>query len=125
MKQCSDEFIDAFDSHCAGCSRICTCGITHYDTSDNGWTWEEGELEHLEELHLKSPEKYVPHDYAIGTMNILGNEIVIGCSCDIAKKYENFIVSHRKQIAGFLNKRAENILKAAQQDMVEATIGSK
>lgn len=104
-KQCSELFFDVFDSHCSGCLRTCTCGITHFD-GYNVWDWEDGELEGLQKKAKEAPEHYIEHDYAVSTMEVHGVEIVDGCTCDLARRYESFILNHTKQLAAYLNKRA-------------------
>jgi hypothetical protein len=102
--QCSKLFSDIFDSNCGGYLRICECGITYFDTH-NIWDWEDGELEALEQKASDDPEHYVGMDCAIGTMSIDGREIVYGCTCKLAQRYEEFILDHAEQIAQYLNKR--------------------
>jgi hypothetical protein len=108
----SQTFERAFDTGCAGCVRVCACGKTHYDT-ENDWDWEEGEYESLE-----SDPNAVPHDCAVGTMNIDGQEIVLGCDCDLAAKYEKFIVAHARQISEYLNARAKLLRDEADETNV-------
>lgn len=105
-KQCSELFGDVFDSNCGGCCRTCECGITHFDgynEYDRNW---DNELEELQQKAEKDPDHYVEHDCAIGTMEIGGIEIVYNCTCDLAQKYESFILRHARQLAEYLNRRA-------------------
>lgn len=111
--QCSKLFEEVFDSSCGGCVRMCECGITYFDTS-NLYGWEEGELKELKKKAKEHPDKYIAiADCAVGTMEINGREIVIGCTCDLARRYEKFIISHARQLAEYLNRRADALKKAA------------
>lgn len=111
--QCSELFSDVFNSKCGGCLRTCECGITYFDTY-NVWDWEDGELEDLQQKAKEDPEHYTGIDCAVGTMSIGGIEIVYGCSCDLAQKYEDFILNHAEQIAEYLNKRSEALSEQAK-----------
>lgn len=117
-KQCSELFIEVFDSRCGGCVRTCECGITHFD-SFNIYDWEDGELEDLQKKAKETPKKYFEHDCAIGTIGINGIEIVYGCTCDLAKKYETFLISHGALIAEYLNKRAKMLREHADKITVQ------
>lgn len=114
-EQCSDLFRRVFDSHSGGCRRRCACGREHFDFSDNGWSWEVGELERLEALALKEPDLYIGHDNTIGTMEIAGLEIVCDCKCETAAKYERFICTHARQLAEYLRKRAKELRETADE----------
>lgn len=103
MTQCSKLFEDTFFSGCSGCVRTCSCGKIYYDTYNES-DWEEGEFEALE----KDPNAF-PLDYSVSTISIGGEEIVIGCDCDRAERYENFILANKIGIAEYLNKRAETL----------------
>jgi len=111
--QCSKIFEEVFDSHVGGCVRTCVCGKIYYDTY-NDWDWEFGELERLE----KNPNTF-PVEYSVGTISINNEEIVIGCDCGRAKKYEDFIIQHAKQIATYLNKRADFLKEEADSIRVK------
>ena len=112
-EQCSEIFEEVFNSHCGGCVRTCTCGKTYYDTY-NDYDWDDGELEALE----KDP-RAVALDYGVGTMSIAGEEIVFGCDCDHARRYENFIISHASQLAAYLTKRAAALEEEAKSIKVD------
>lgn len=112
--QCSELFSDVFDSKYGGCIRTCECGITHFDTY-NIYDWEEGELEELQQKAKDDPEHYVEIDCAVGTIEIGGIEIVYGCTCNLAKKYEDFILNYAEQLAKYLNKRATMLREKADK----------
>ena len=114
MKKHSELFLKVFDGGTSGSVRDCVCGRTHFDNSDyNGWSWEEGELEKFQKLAVLHPNKYIPVDGAVGTMTIMDNEIVFGCPCNSALKFEEFINQHAKQIAEYLNAKAKELKKHA------------
>lgn len=114
MQNCSELFERVFSSHCSGIVRDCCCGRTYFNSSED-YCFEDGELECLLEQSKKDPEKYIEVDYSIGTMEIDGKEIVIGCKCDIAKKYENFILNHAQLLAKYLNEYAKQLEEKAQK----------
>lgn len=116
-KPCSKLFEKIFDSHTGGCRRECVCGRTHFDISSNGWDWNKGELEELQDKAKKDSDRYVTQDGSVGTMAINDVEIVYGCPCNNAKDYENFILRHADQIKEYLNERAK-ILRA-EADRIE------
>jgi hypothetical protein len=45
-------------------------------------------------------------DCSVSTTHVDGIEVVHGCTCSSAKKYEDFILRHAEQIAEYLNKQA-------------------
>lgn len=112
-KQCSELFSNVFDSSCGGCIRTCECGITYFD-GYNIYDWEEGELEKLQQKAKEDPELYVERGCSIGTLEIGGSQIVYGCSCDLARKYENFILNHAEQLAEYLNRLAVILREKAE-----------
>jgi len=112
-RQASKLFDDIFASGCGGCERTCACGIHWFDIQD-GWDWEEGELEDLKKKAAEDPEKYKESDGSVGTVEIDDQEIVYGCTCDYAWKYEQFIISHGRQIARYLNERAKALRETAE-----------
>lgn len=111
-KTCSEIFEDAFSSRMSGCIRDCQCGRVHFDTY-NTYDWEKGELEDFEKRSAEKPDKYISHDHSIGTMIIDGQEFVMDCPCGGAERYERFILRHEKQIAEYLNKRADEMTRNA------------
>jgi len=111
-EQCSDIFMEVFDSHCGGILRECHCGrITFDSTSDFGW--EANELEDLMRKSTIYPDQYIATDSTVGTMIIGGVEIVYGCKCETAKKYENFIRNEAAKLAEYLKKYAQSLREKA------------
>jgi hypothetical protein len=112
-KQCSELFSNIFDSGCGGCIRTCECGITYFYGCHH-WDFEEGELEELQQKAKDDPDHYVEQDCSIGTLEIGGIQIVYDCSCDLARKYENFILDHAGQLAEYLNRRGAILREKAE-----------
>ena len=106
-KQCSDAFIEAFRSNCSGIVRTCACGRTHYNDVDTQFYDDEEEISEFRKFHAKEPDKYIPHEEDVGTMNVFGAEIVIGCICDRAAKAERSILTHKYAIASYFELCAE------------------
>lgn len=118
MEQCSDLFAKVFDSHGSGCYRRCACGREHFDISDNGWSWAEGELEGLKAKAKENPDIYIEHDGAVGCLSISGIDVVYGCTCPLAAKNERFILDNEEQIAAYLRLRAAELrARAAAIDL--------
>ena len=117
-KACSETFEQAFASNSSGCVRVCECGRTNYDYY-NTWDWEKNELENLIAKAESEPEKYIGHDYSISTMIVNGKEIVMGCPCNSARPYEDFLISHACQIAKFLNAYSDELTKRAKESRVK------
>ena len=121
MEQCSELFERVFDSGCGGIVRECECGITHF--SDQGCDvnfYDDGELSSLQSNAKLNPTKYIGHDHNIGTMEIGGIEIVHGCTCGKAQKYEDFILTHAQLLAEYLNERAKMLREKAESIVVDS-----
>lgn len=115
---CSRAFEDAFHDGVSGCVRTCACGRTCYDTA-NSYDWEEGELEKLQQ-----DKNAVPLDYACSTMTIDGREYVMGCPCNGARKYEDWLRHYAEKIAAFLVKVREERLAHAEALKVADTLAN-
>jgi hypothetical protein len=102
----SQSFERAFSSGSGGCVRDCDCGRTNYDYA-NSWDWDDGELEALIENAKAEPDRYIGHDHSVSTMDVSGKEIVMGCPCNSARRFEDWIILHAAQIAEYLNSRAD------------------
>lgn len=111
----SDRFFEAFSTGGSGCRGLCACGKEHFDW-ENDWGWDEGELEELQEQEKKG-DKVMGHPHSVSYVNIMGNEIVFGCDCEIAQKYEAFINRHVNNIVEYIRamaKQKEAELKAIE-----------
>lgn len=114
QKQCSDIFEQVFDARIGSNCRTCVCGRTYFNSHDIG-CFDGDELEELEKKTLDDPDMYIAVDYTIGTMDIGGVDIVIGCSCDTAAKYERFILTHAKRLKEYLRLQAIALRKKADE----------
>lgn len=117
----SELFIEAFSTHSAGCLRECACGVTYYDSSEtSSWTWEEGELEAIEEAAKTHPDKYIDRGEPIRTMSMGGEEFVIGCDeCEVPGITEEILLSdYRKIGVYFLGKVLEEEKTIVEMKMV-------
>ena len=113
-EQCTALFAEVFSSHCCGCIRTCHCGITHFDTT-NTWDWGDGELVEMLAKAKAAPAKYVESDGAVRCIEIAGIEIVEGCTCDTAAKYERFILAHAELLSEYLRKHAKELREHADK----------
>jgi hypothetical protein len=109
IKKCSELFENTFNSGIGSFSYKCACGRVHFDAFNNYDEECRKELEELLEKEKLYPNKYILHDCSIGTIEIDGKEIVMGCDCGIAYKYEQFIINHKRQLAEYLNKYAKQL----------------
>lgn len=117
---CSNLFAKIFNSGGGGCIRTCACNRIHFDGSEyGGWDWEEGELEELQENSKKNPDRYIEHGETVWTLDLGGLEVVYGCHCEIAEKYERFIIEASEEIAEYLNRKADLDIKAAEKIKVK------
>ena len=116
MNQCSDLFSEVFDSHCSGIVRTCSCGKTFYN-ADASNLFDDGEFEDLERKSKQNPDSFIGVNGNVYTMEIDGKQIVYGCSCDTAKRYESFILNHSIKLAQYLKKYAVQLREKA--DMVD------
>ena len=114
-KQCSDAFLEAFSSICYGVIRTCACGRTHYNDVDTQFYDDVNEITELRESHDKEPDKYIPRGEDVGTINIFGTEIVIGCTCNRASMAERSILAHRHSIAKYFKLRNEEKRKELEE----------
>jgi hypothetical protein len=110
-EEASDEFMRAVCGHGALCSVECEhCERVHFVGTGYG-DYEDGELEDLRTNAQKTPGKYIEHnDYdSIDWGYIDGKQVVWGCPCNSARRYEQWIWGHRYAIAKYLRLRAEDV----------------
>ncbi len=112
-KKASELFNQAFRDHCGSYWFTCACGVTYFTDDSSDMDWEPGELEGLREKATTQPDKYKAVDYTIETIEINGNRYSMDCDCGEAAYHEKFIVEHARQIAEYLNHRAINLRKLA------------
>ena len=107
-------FQEAFRDCTSGCVRTCVCGRLHFDISDNGWDWEEGELEKLKQSAYVEPDRFIKSEGAVATMTIYGNEFVMNCPCGGAAEAEQFIRQNAPSIKRYLTAWAKELKEQAE-----------
>jgi hypothetical protein len=105
----SDEFEAAFSDRSSGCMMDCNCGRTCFDVH-NQWDWHTGELERLKVAAEKQPLLYQPLAHGCTGFTIDGRTFVMGCPCNGARKYEDWIIRHERQLAHYLNFRSSLLI---------------
>ena len=113
FEETSPEFEEAFRDGYGGCRRTCDCGRELFDIA-NSYDWEEGELENLTKLATEKPEEYVALEYSCSTLTVNGRTFVLGCPCNGARPYEDWINRHDRQLAAYLNKRSKLLEEEAK-----------
>ena len=105
-----ETFENAFKTSRGSCQGVCECGKQFYN-SDGGWSWEEGEIEDLEE------ENATNLDWSVGFVRFEGKEYCRDCNCwhRKAERLMSFIDSHSHQIANYLNSEKKRKLKEASR----------
>ena len=117
----SDLFEDAFRDSVSGCRCTCACGRICFDNVNGGYDWDPGEFEELLKGVIAEPNRYVALDYSVGTMTIDGNEWVMGCPCNGARRFQDFVDGHARQIAEYLNAKAKQLKQDAEAMEVTET----
>jgi hypothetical protein len=104
-----DIFERAFREPSSGCVRICHCGRTYINLT-NHWDWEPGEVEKLK------TEGAVEAEYALSMICFEAKEFVDACSCwhKRAARIINFIDSHGREVAAYLNAQKKRKLREAE-----------
>lgn len=113
----SELFERGFAENSSGCIRECECGRVTFNPS-GGWTWEKGELEELFAKQDADPDKYRSVNHSVGSMTIDDKEYVLGCPCNAGRQTEDFIIKHARQVAKYLNARAEALERHARTTRV-------
>lgn len=95
-----ESFELAFDNQFSTCRSACACGKVYYDDYNEGYTWEEGELE-----ALHADPNATALDHAVGFVEIEGKQYVSSCSCwhGKAQKVVEWLNFHAKPVAKFLS----------------------
>jgi len=123
-EKCSELFEEIFDSRAGSCMKTCCCGRVFFDPESGIGDWEEGELEELYAKAKQDPDKYRELNYPVGYVTIDGQDIVYNCPCGTMVRYERFLVRHARQIATYLNRRAELLREEADAITVCKSSGS-
>lgn len=105
------------------CSTLCeNCGRTYFVTSVGHGDYSEGELEELQELAAKHPNRYieVPDFGSVDTVLMNGKSVVIGCECDPSAAWSKFIEEYSREITEYLKYLWGDKLKDGQSSVIEA-----
>jgi len=117
-EEASDLFWSVFTEG-GGCRSTCDCGREHV-ALEEGWDWEEGEYEKLEDWHCRDPDKVIMHDYSSTyTTTLFGKFLVADCKCGQAKKFEDMIWAWRHHT---IPKMIEYIHERAKKMRAEAEV---
>ena len=114
MGKVSEIFMDAFSDGGGSIVLTCVCGRTHFDIY-NTHDYDEGEFAELQKKQTKEPDKYISSDGSVSYYNVDGLNIVYGCPCATAVKYEKFIRDYRWQIVKFLKALSEELLEDSKK----------
>ena len=108
-----DNFEIAFRTNTGSCRGQCACGLEYYNGSGN-WDFEEGEIESLENSGA------IAVDYSIGYISFEGKFYIDSCDCrnERMEHIVQFIDSHARQIARYLNLESERKLHQAKEIIV-------
>lgn len=115
----SELFVEAFRAGIGTTEAICElCGRHVFASGPQTLGYNEGELERLQESAKQRPEKYVEWGDCDGISlgRIDGRQFVIGCCPENLRRYEDWILEHRRKIAEYLKARAKERLEDAQRD---------
>ena len=113
----SEEFELAFRDAGSGSIECGFCGRMHFVSDSSEFDWEEGEYEKLEAGERKNPDRYISHvESSVEWGHLDGKQYVLGCPCNVASRYERFIVSHRRSIVSFLKARAKKLSRESQSE---------
>lgn len=110
----SDLFIDAVVDSGSITDTCEFCGRTFFEDDENR-DWAEGEFEKLKERNGREPDKCVAIDQ-IRTGTLAGKRGVVGCPCNWATPYENFIWGERHMIMKFISAKVKGIVEKALVD---------
>ena len=100
----SEEFEEAFGDCTAGVVRECKCGRIHFNDVESRMYDSDAELAELRAGAQKDPDRYIPHDGCVSTINVLGSEFVPGCVCGSLDSAEKRIWAHRYAILDYLQR---------------------
>jgi len=110
----SDEFTEAFSARIGSISGTCEfCGRTYF--SDQGYGYDEGELEELRRKAAENPDKFIEWEGGPGFVDVDGRHWVVGCECNAPRRYEDWIWAHRWKIADYLKARAAGRMAEAKE----------
>lgn len=114
-KDVFENFESAFTENTSGCRRVCQCGKEYWDAHNDGWTWDEGEIE-----SLKKDPNAVALPHSVETVRFESRKYVADCTCWHARAEViiEFVNGHAAQIARFLTLEKERKQKIAEESPV-------
>lgn len=96
--------------------QTCACGTTHYATGDHA-SYDEGELEKLEEEAKTNPKMIPSSNDCVGFASFGGLTFVYECEdCPVMEIYERFIWAERRRIIEYLKRRSVAELEDAKDN---------
>jgi len=108
----SEEFTRALKLvSCGGGSQATCelCGRYHF-ASAAGYDFLDGELARLDAQAQEKPDQFIDHlADSVSWAYLSGRQVVVGCPCGEARKWEKFIVDHRELITHYLPLRLKRI----------------
>ena len=111
----SEEFIRASIHACSNTIECQFCGRVYF--SQDGFDFEEGELEELLKLSKQEPDKCIELDYEPNWGILDGKQYVADCKCNAASKYEKLFWDSRYLIEKYFTAMA----RAQQQKANDTT----
>lgn len=94
-----ENFERAFTSGSSGCRRTCECGREFWDSYNEGYDWEPGEVE-----ELKNNPNATSVAYSVSSIILEGKEYPMDCDCwhKRAEQIMGLIDGHDHAIARYL-----------------------
>lgn len=117
MQEPSEMMEDAFRDGVGTSDATCELCGRHVFGGDGTLGYEDGELESLRKKAEKEPDKY--HEVScdgvsLGTID--GKQIVLGCPCNLLRRYEDWIWNHRCKIVKYIKARTLARLNNAKEE---------
>ena len=98
-----DDFLDAF-AHSGSIMIYCRCGRLHVATNEIEYL-ESEDIEEIEELKRKSPDKVIEWDCDMISWTTINSEtVVFDCPCGYADFLCNFIEGYHEEIMKVIEK---------------------
>jgi hypothetical protein len=107
-QEASEDFMRSITNSGTICILCEFCNRTHFVSEGD---FDRGELEKLERYAKEKPDRYIEH-FDVDTISwgyLDGKQIVWGCACNSARRYESWIWSHRYAIADYFQLRAKDL----------------
>ncbi len=100
----------AFGTRDAGYRGTCNCGKEFFDDGDNGWDWEDGELE-----GLRANKAAVGLYYAVEQIEVQGRFYCKDCDCwlEMAERLLGFLRGHQSEIGKWYRLEKKRLERAA------------